>query len=80
MPPIDLSPFRMLVDFFAGGSFALVSDMAEARATTGGSGVNGWLSFVDPGISGDWHFFRRIERRPERWTRAARSVAAIVRL
>ncbi len=59
MPPIDLSPFRMLVDFFAGAQVALVSHMAEARATTGGSGVNGRIAFVDPaigefGLSSDW--------------------------
>ena len=54
LAPIDLSPFRSLVDFLAGGYFALVSHMAEARATTGGSGINGWLSFVEPAIIGEF--------------------------
>ena len=57
LPPIDLSPFRMLVDFFAGAYFALVSHMGEARATTGGSGINGRVSFVEPAISGEFGLF-----------------------
>lgn len=57
--PVDLSPFRSLVNFYASGYVALVSHMAEARATTGGSGVNGRMAFVDPaigefGLSSDW--------------------------
>ena len=50
MPPVDLSPFRTLVNFAPGGYFALVSHMAEARATTGGSGVNAKIVFVEPAI------------------------------
>ncbi len=50
LAPIDLSPFRLVVDFFAGAHVALVSHMAEARATSGGSGVLGYFDFVDPAI------------------------------
>lgn len=56
-PPIDQSPFRILVDFFAGGYVALVSIIMSSGTTS----VLHRIEFVDPdlgnfGLSGDdWY-------------------------
>ena len=53
-PPIDLSPFRILVDFLAGGYFALVSIIMQSGTTS----VLHRIEFADPdignfGLAGD---------------------------
>ncbi len=53
-PPIDLSPFRTVVDFLDGGYFALISIIMQSGTTS----VVNRIEFVDPdlgdfGLSGD---------------------------
>jgi hypothetical protein len=49
LPPIDLSPFRILVDFFAGAYIALVSIRVSSGAGTQRS-LRNWIEFVEPDI------------------------------